>query len=63
MTLAIAASLAEICSMFPTAGSIYFWSSQCAGPKYGAFFAWLTAILNCAAWVMNCAGDALAGAK
>ena len=42
MTLAIAASLAEICSKFPTAGSIYFWAYRCGGPKYGRFLSWIT---------------------
>jgi amino acid transporter len=41
-TLAVAASMAEIASAYPTAGGLYFWSLRLGGPRWG----WLTAWLN-----------------
>src|SRR5690348_8472386 len=41
-TLAVAASMAEIASAYPTAGGLYFWSRRLGGPGW----AWLTAWLN-----------------
>ncbi|GAQ79259.1 amino acid transporter protein [Klebsormidium nitens] len=45
-TLFIAASMAEICSSYPTAGGLYFWSYSLAGPKYGPLCSWLTGWFN-----------------
>ncbi len=41
-TLAVAASMAEIASAYPTAGGLYFWSRRLGGQGW----AWLTAWLN-----------------
>jgi amino acid transporter len=41
-TLAVAASMAEIASAYPTAGGLYFWAGRLGGPRW----AWLTAWLN-----------------
>ncbi|HEX6085218.1 MAG TPA: amino acid permease [Thermoanaerobaculia bacterium] len=41
-TLAVAASMAEIASAYPTAGGLYFWSLKMGGRGW----AWLTAWLN-----------------
>lgn len=41
-TLAVAASMAEIASAYPTAGGLYFWAQRLGGAKW----AWLTAWLN-----------------
>lgn len=41
-TLAVAASMAEIASAYPTAGGLYFWAQRLGGPRW----AWLTAWLN-----------------
>ncbi|KAK3416390.1 hypothetical protein EUGRSUZ_H02105 [Eucalyptus grandis] len=30
-------AMAEICSSFPTTGSLYFWAAHLAGPKWGPF--------------------------
>lgn len=38
-------ALAEICSSFPTTGSLYFWAAHLAGPKWGPFASW------CCAWL------------
>src|SRR5437868_8156198 len=41
-TLAVAASMAELASMYPTAGGLYFWAFRLGG----RIWAWLTAWLN-----------------
>jgi amino acid transporter len=41
-TLAVAASMAEIASAYPTAGGLYYWSLKLGGRGWG----WLTAWLN-----------------
>src|SRR5438874_8148914 len=43
-TLAIAASLAELASSFPTAGALYHWSALLGGRGAGFFTAWLNTI-------------------
>ncbi|WIA33412.1 hypothetical protein OEZ86_006546 [Tetradesmus obliquus] len=45
-TCAVAASLAEICSAFPSAGGVYLYTYQLAGPKHRAFASWLAGWLN-----------------
>lgn len=44
MTLAVAASLAQLASSFPTAGALYHWSAMLGGPRVGFFTAWLNTI-------------------
>ncbi|KAJ3255939.1 hypothetical protein HK103_005855 [Boothiomyces macroporosus] len=63
MILAIASSLAEICSLYPTAGSIYYWGYRCAHNNWNRFFGWSIAFMNIAAWVMNCCADAIAATE
>jgi len=43
-TLAIAASLAELASAYPTAGALYHWSALLGGRGAGFFTAWLNTI-------------------
>jgi len=43
-TLAIAASLAELCSAYPTSGAMYHWASALGGPATGWFVAWLNIV-------------------
>ncbi|BBH02489.1 bidirectional amino acid transporter 1 [Prunus dulcis] len=38
-------AMAEICSSFPTTGSLYFWAAHLAGPKWGPLASW------CCAWL------------
>ncbi|KAJ9673539.1 hypothetical protein PVL29_023230 [Vitis rotundifolia] len=38
-------AMAEICSSFPTTGSLYFWAAHLAGPRWGPFASW------CCAWL------------
>ena len=40
-TLAVAASMAELCSAYPTAGAMYHWASDLGGPSWGWWVAWL----------------------
>src|SRR5919109_5069436 len=43
-TLALAASMAELCSAYPTAGAMYHWASALGGGGLGWFVAWLNII-------------------
>jgi amino acid transporter len=40
-TLAVAASMAELCSAYPTAGAMYHWASDLGSPGWGWLVAWL----------------------
>jgi amino acid transporter len=44
MTLAVAASLAQLASSFPTAGALYHWSAMLGGRRMGFFTAWFNTI-------------------
>ncbi|WP_342374315.1 amino acid permease [Myxococcus stipitatus] len=44
MTLAVAASLAQLASSFPTAGALYHWAAMLGGPRVGFFTAWLNTL-------------------
>jgi amino acid transporter len=44
LTLAIAASLAELASAYPTAGALYHWSATLGGKGWGFATAWLNTI-------------------
>ncbi|KAH7022127.1 amino acid/polyamine transporter I [Ilyonectria destructans] len=50
ISLCIAASLAEICAVFPTAGGVYYWSAMLSTPKYAPIVSfidgWLTLVGN-----------------
>jgi amino acid transporter len=39
-TLAIAASMAELCSIYPTSGAMYHWAADLGGPAWGWYVAW-----------------------
>jgi amino acid transporter len=43
-TLAIAASMAELCSAYPTSGAMYHWAAALGGPGWGWLVAWLNII-------------------
>lgn len=43
-TLAIAASMAEIASSYPTAGGLYFWASKLGGVGWGWTTAWMNMV-------------------
>src|SRR6266853_1366337 len=40
-TLTVAASMAELCSAYPTSGAMYHWAADLGGPGAGWFVAWL----------------------
>ncbi|XP_041011002.1 amino-acid permease BAT1 homolog isoform X1 [Juglans microcarpa x Juglans regia] len=42
LTMVVGASMAEICSAFPTSGGLYFWSAKLCGNDWGPFASWLT---------------------
>lgn len=41
-TLLVGLSMSEICSAYPTAGGLYFWSAKLCGNNWGPFASWLT---------------------
>lgn len=43
-SLTVVVSLAEICSSYPTAGSLYYWAAQLAGPANSALASWITGV-------------------
>jgi amino acid transporter len=43
-TLTLAASMAELCSAYPTSGAMYHWAAALGGPACGWFVAWLNII-------------------
>ena len=45
MTLFVGLSMAEVCSSFPTAGGLYYWSAKLA-PKNPAAWSWFTGWFN-----------------
>ncbi|KAI9034204.1 amino acid or gaba permease [Hyaloraphidium curvatum] len=51
--LCTALTLAEICSAYPTAGGIYFWSARLGGETWGPFLSWLTAWWSWCGWVVT----------
>jgi amino acid transporter len=44
--LIIAASMAELCSAYPTSGAMYHWAADLGGPALGPHIAWFVAMLN-----------------
>ena len=47
--------MAEICSTYPSAGSVYHWAGQLASKKHAPFFSYITGWFN---FLGNAAGDA-----
>jgi amino acid transporter len=43
-TLMLGASMAELCSAYPTAGAMYHWTTALGGPATGWFVAWLNIV-------------------
>ncbi|KXS10201.1 hypothetical protein M427DRAFT_139745 [Gonapodya prolifera JEL478] len=39
-------SMAEICSTYPTAGGLYYWSAKLARDEWGPYMAWITGCCN-----------------
>jgi len=51
----VALAMAEICSSYPTAGGLYYWSAKVA-PKHGAAWSWFTGWFNLLGQVAVTAG-------
>ncbi|BBN11878.1 choline transport protein [Marchantia polymorpha subsp. ruderalis] len=56
-------AMAEICSSFPTTGSLYFWAAHLAGPKYGPLASWVCAWLETIGLIAGVGTQAYAGAQ
>lgn len=46
MTLLVGLAMAEVCSSYPTAGGLYYWSAKLAPEGQGAVFSWFTGWFN-----------------
>lgn len=46
ISLCIAASLAEICAVYPTAGGVYYWSAMLATREWAPMASWVTGWLT-----------------
>ncbi|UJR32618.1 hypothetical protein I4U23_020078 [Adineta vaga] len=46
ISICIAASLAEICSAYPTSGGVYYWSAMLANKKWAPITSWITGWLG-----------------
>jgi amino acid transporter len=67
-TLTVAASMAELCSAYPTSGAMYHWTADLAGPGWGWLVAWFNIIgliaalagidYSCAQFLLPLAGAA-----
>ncbi|KAL1411975.1 hypothetical protein Q8F55_002969 [Vanrija albida] len=42
VSMCMASSLAEICSVYPTSGGVYYWSAMLSPPKFSRFASYLT---------------------
>ncbi|MDQ6773358.1 MAG: amino acid permease [Candidatus Dormibacteraeota bacterium] len=49
-------AMAEVCSSYPTAGGLYYWSAKLAGPKGGPAWSWFTGWFNLLGQVAVTAG-------
>ncbi|GAA5917371.1 hypothetical protein JCM6882_006341 [Rhodosporidiobolus microsporus] len=65
---ALAASLAEICHVFPSSGGPYHWAAILSPPEWSNVISWYTGWLACAGWITltattgSLAGSLLLGA-
>ena len=46
ISICISASLAEICSVYPTAGGVYYWAALLSTPKWAPIASWVTGWLT-----------------
>ncbi|KAM0752578.1 polyamine transporter TPO5 [Meredithblackwellia eburnea MCA 4105] len=61
--LCITLSLAEICSVYPTAGSVYYWSAALSKPKHAPLVSYICGWLNFVGLLCGCAGINFSGAQ
>ncbi|KAK9216228.1 hypothetical protein WN944_008235 [Citrus x changshan-huyou] len=62
-TVFVGVALAEICSSFPTTGSLYFWAAHLAGPKWGPLASWCCAWLETVGSISGIGTQAYSGAQ
>ncbi|KAI8920344.1 amino acid transporter [Powellomyces hirtus] len=55
--------MAEICSTYPTAGGLYYWTAKLGGPKHGPVFSWFEAWFNALGQIAGCSGSVLAASQ
>jgi len=58
LTILTGAVMAEICSSFPSAGSVYHWSGVLASPRWGPFAAYVSGWFNLLGNAAGCASFA-----
>ncbi|KAJ8762948.1 hypothetical protein K2173_023077 [Erythroxylum novogranatense] len=56
-------AMAEICSSFPTTGSLYFWAAHLAGPRWGPVASWCCAWLETIGLVSGIGAQAYSGSQ
>ncbi|KAJ3337774.1 hypothetical protein HDU93_000502 [Gonapodya sp. JEL0774] len=61
MTTAL--SMAEICSTYPTAGGLYYWSAKLSPPEWAPWMAWITGWYNICSLIVSGASVALSTAS
>eukprot|EP00249_Psilotum_nudum_P012986 c24088_g1_i1 orf=679-2277(-) len=59
----VGVAMSEICSSFPTTGSLYFWAAHLAGPKWGPFASWCCAWLEAIGLIAGIGTQAYAGSQ
>ncbi|KAF9609774.1 hypothetical protein IFM89_018222 [Coptis chinensis] len=62
-TCFVGIAMAEICSSFPTTGSLYFWAAHLAGPRWGPFASWCCAWLETIGVIAGIGTQAYSGAQ
>ncbi|XP_031391641.1 amino-acid permease BAT1 homolog isoform X2 [Punica granatum] len=55
--------MSEICSSFPTTGSLYFWAAHLAGPRWGPFASWSCAWLETIGVISGISAQAYSGSQ
>ncbi|XP_044512157.1 amino-acid permease BAT1 homolog [Mangifera indica] len=56
-------AMAEICSSFPTTGSLYFWAAHLAGPRWGPLASWCCAWLETIGLISGIGAQAYSGSQ
>lgn len=62
-TFLVALALSEICSSFPTTGSLYFWTAHLSGARWGPFASWCCAWLELVGTIAGVGAQAYAGSQ
>ncbi|KAI8824512.1 APC amino acid permease [Fimicolochytrium jonesii] len=61
--MCVGLSMAEICSTYPTAGGLYYWTAKLGGPKWGPLFSWFEAWFNALGQVAGASGSVLSASQ